>query len=494
MKKILVANRGEIALRIMRTCREMNIKTVAVFSEADRNALFVRFADEAYCIGPPASSQSYLVIDKIIDVARKSGADGVHPGYGFLSENAAFARRLEQEGIELIGPSAHSMEVMGDKLSAKETALKQNVPLVPGSEGAVNSLEEAKVVAREVGFPLLIKASAGGGGKGMRAVYNEESIDEELHLAMSEAKSAFGDPSVFIERYVTSPRHIEVQVLADKHGNCVYLFDRECSIQRRHQKVIEEAPASVLTPEMRKEMGECAVSLAKGCNYKGAGTVEFLVDDKMDFFFLEMNTRLQVEHPVTEMITGIDLVKQQILVARGEKLAFTQEDLKIRGHALEVRVYAEDPRNNFLPDIGKLQTYRRPQGPGVRVDDGFEEGMNIPIYYDPMIAKLVTYAEDRITAIQRMTRAIDEYEISGVATTLEFCRFAINHEAFVSGNFDTHFVKDHFKPEYLDEPQIANEVALAAFIGSIALSSASNSESSNVQQKPITSKWKINRR
>ena len=285
MKKILVANRGEIALRIMRTCREMNIKTVAVFSEADRNALFVRFADEAYCIGPPASSQSYLVIDKIIDVARKSGADGVHPGYGFLSENAAFARRLEQEGIELIGPSAHSMEVMGDKLSAKETALKQNVPLVPGSEGAVNSLEEAKVVAREVGFPLLIKASAGGGGKGMRAVYNEESIDEELHLAMSEAKSAFGDPSVFIERYVTSPRHIEVQILADKHGNCVYLFDRDCSIQRRHQKVIEEAPASVLTPEMRKKMGECAVSLAKGCNYKGAGTVEFLVDDKMDFLF-----------------------------------------------------------------------------------------------------------------------------------------------------------------------------------------------------------------
>ena len=494
MKKILVANRGEIALRIMRTCREMNIKTVAVFSEADRNALFVRFADEAYCIGPPASSQSYLVIDKIIDVARKSGADGVHPGYGFLSENAAFARRLEQEGIELIGPSAHSMEVMGDKLSAKETALKQNVPLVPGSEGAVNSLEEAKVVAREVGFPLLIKASAGGGGKGMRAVYNEESIDEELHLAMSEAKSAFGDPSVFIERYVTSPRHIEVQILADKHGNCVYLFDRDCSIQRRHQKVIEEAPASVLTPEMRKKMGECAVSLAKGCNYKGAGTVEFLVDDKMDFFFLEMNTRLQVEHPVTEMITGIDLVKQQILVARGEKLAFTQEDLKIRGHALEVRVYAEDPRNNFLPDIGKLQTYRRPQGPGVRVDDGFEEGMNIPIYYDPMIAKLVTYAEDRLTAIQRMTRAIDEYEISGVATTLEFCRFAINHEAFVSGNFDTHFVEDHFKPEYLDEPQIANEEALAAFIGSIAFSSASNNESSNVQQKPITSKWKINRR
>jgi len=493
MKKILVANRGEIALRIMRTCREMNIKTVAVYSEADRNALFVRFADEAYCIGSPASSQSYLVIDKIIDVAKKSGADGVHPGYGFLSENAAFARRLEQEGIELIGPSAHSMEVMGDKLAAKETALKQGVPLVPGSDGAVTDLEEAKAVAREVGFPLLIKASAGGGGKGMRAVYNEESIDEELKLAMSEAKSAFGDPSVFIERYVTSPRHIEVQVLADKHGNCVYLFDRECSIQRRHQKVIEEAPASILTPEMRKEMGECAVSLAKGCNYKGAGTVEFLVDDKMNFFFLEMNTRLQVEHPVTEMITDIDLVKQQILVARGEKLAFTQEDLQIRGHALEVRVYAEDPRNNFLPDIGTLQTYRRPQGPGVRVDDGFEEGMTIPIYYDPMIAKLVTFAEDRKSAIDRMTRAIDEYEISGVATTLEFCRFAINHDAFVSGNFDTHFVEQHFKPEYLDVPELDNEEALAAFIGSVALTEAGSVPSQGIQQ-PLTSKWKINRR
>lgn len=493
MKKILVANRGEIALRIMRTCREMNIKTVAVYSEADRNALFVRFADEAYCIGAPSSSQSYLVIDKIVDVAKKSGADGVHPGYGFLSENAAFARRLEQEGIELIGPSAHSMEVMGDKLAAKETALKQGVPLVPGSDGAVTDLEEAKAVAREVGFPLLIKASAGGGGKGMRAVYNEESIDEELHLAMNEARSAFGDPSVFIERYVTSPRHIEVQVLADKHGNCVYLFDRECSIQRRHQKVIEEAPASILTPEMRKEMGECAVSLAKGCNYKGAGTVEFLMDDKMNFFFLEMNTRLQVEHPVTEMITGIDLVKQQILVARGEKLGFKQEDLQIRGHALEVRVYAEDPRNNFLPDIGTLQTYRRPQGPGVRVDDGFEEGMTIPIYYDPMIAKLVTYAEDRKSAIDRMTRAIDEYEISGVATTLEFCRFAINHDAFVSGNFDTHFVEQHYKPEYLDAPQIENEEALAAFIGSVSMTDSKPAQSQGVQQ-PLTSKWKINRK
>ncbi len=493
MKKILVANRGEIALRIMRTCREMGIKTVAVYSEADRDALFVRFADEAYCIGPPASSQSYLVIDKIIDVAKKSGADGIHPGYGFLSENPEFARRLEHEKITLIGPPASAMEVMGDKLAAKATAEKQRVPLVPGSAGAVEDLEEAKRVAREVGFPLLIKASAGGGGKGMRAVYDEESIDEQLTLAMNEARSAFGDPSVFIERYVTSPRHIEIQVLADKHGNCVYLFERECSIQRRHQKVIEEAPSAILTPEMRKEMGECAVNLALGCAYVGAGTVEFLVDDRMNFYFLEMNTRLQVEHPVTELITDVDLVKQQILIADGEPLSFAQEDLKIRGHALEVRVYAEDPKNNFLPDIGTLTTYRRPQGPGIRLDDGFEEGMTIPIYYDPMIAKLCTFAEDRKGAIDRMTRAIDEYQISGVETTLEFCKFAINHEAFVSGKFDTHFVNDHFKPEALEPVDEVAEAALAAFVGA-TLGTSSGDRGVATEQRPIVSKWKINRR
>jgi len=493
MKKILVANRGEIALRIMRTCREMGIETVAVYSEADREALFVRFADEAYCIGPPASSQSYLVIDKIIEVAKKSGADGIHPGYGFLSENASFARRLEQENITLIGPPASAMEVMGDKLSAKATALKQNVPLVPGSDGAVKDLEEAKAVAREIGFPLMIKASAGGGGKGMRIVHEESAIDEQLHLAMSEAKSSFGDPSVFIERYVSGPRHIEIQVLADKHGNCIYLFERECSIQRRHQKVIEEAPSAILTPEMRKEMGECAVNLSKGCNYVGAGTVEFLVDDKMNFYFLEMNTRLQVEHPVTELITDVDLVKHQILIARGEELSIKQEDLQIRGHALEVRVYAEDPRNNFLPDIGTLKTYRRPQGPGIRLDDGFEEGMAIPIYYDPMIAKLCTFAEDRKSAIDRMTRAIDEYQISGVETTLEFCKFAINHDAFVSGKFDTHFVANHYKPEYLDEVNEQAEEALAAFLGATTADGSSNGTAA-VTQQPIVSKWKINRR
>lgn len=494
MNKILIANRGEIALRIMRTCKEMGIKTVAVYSEADRNALFVRFADEAYCIGPPASSQSYLDIEKIIAVAKQSNADGIHPGYGFLSENARFARRLEEENITLIGPPAHAMEVMGDKLAAKETAMKQGVPLVPGSAGAVKDLEEAKQVARQVGFPLLIKASAGGGGKGMRAVYDEASIDEQLTLAMNEARSAFGDPSVFIERYVTSPRHIEVQVMADKHGNCVYLFERECSIQRRHQKVVEEAPSSVLTPEMRKEMGECAVNLAKGCNYVGAGTVEFLVDDQLNFYFLEMNTRLQVEHPVTEMITDVDLVREQINVARGERLSFTQDALKIRGHALEVRVYAEDPKNNFLPDIGRLKTYRRPQGPGIRLDDGFEEGMEIPIYYDPMIAKLVTFAEDRDKAIDRMTRAIDEYEISGVATTLDFCRFAINHEAFRSGKFDTHFVTQHFKPEYLNQVNEESEIALAAFIAS-ELATSNLESNADVNNSPSNvSKWRMLRK
>lgn len=477
----------------MRTCREMGIATVAVYSEADRNALFVRFADEAYCIGPPASSQSYLDIEKIIDVAKRSRADGVHPGYGFLSENPKFARRLEEEGITLIGPPASAMEVMGDKLAAKETALRQNVPLIPGSDGAVEDLEVAKKVALDIGFPLLIKASAGGGGKGMRAVYDEASIDEQLTLAMNEARSAFGDPSVFIERYVSSPRHIEVQVMADTHGNCVYLFERECSIQRRHQKVVEEAPSAILTPEMRKEMGECAVNLAKGCNYVGAGTVEFLVDDQMNFYFLEMNTRLQVEHPVTEMITDVDLVREQINVARGEKLSFKQEDLQIRGHAVEVRVYAEDPRNNFLPDIGTLKTYRRPQGPGVRLDDGFEEGMDIPIYYDPMIAKLVTFAEDRDTAIDRMTRAIDEYQISGVTTTLGFCKFAINHEAFRSGKFDTHFVNDHFKPEYLDEVDERRERALAAFIGLTSSATSASTDEPAVEQATV-SKWRMMRK
>ena len=446
MQKILIANRGEIALRVMRSAREMGIKTVAVYSEADRDALHVRYADEAVYIGEAPSSKSYLVADKIIEACHKTGADGIHPGYGFLSENAAFARQVRDAGLILIGPSPEAMEVMGNKLSAKAAALKYNIPMVPGTDDAIKDINEAKLRAIEVGFPILIKAAAGGGGKGMRIVENAAHFEEQMALAVSEAVSAFGDGSVFIERYVSSPRHIEIQVLGDTHGNILHLFERDCSVQRRHQKVIEEAPSSVLTPEIREQMGKCAIDVARSVNYTGAGTVEFIMDEDLNFYFLEMNTRLQVEHPVTELITGIDLVKEQIRIARGEAINFKQADLKIKGHAIELRVYAEDPDNNFLPDIGTLQTYITPKGPGVRVDDGFEQGMEIPIYYDPMIAKLVTYGKDRQEAIERMLRAIDEYQITGITTTLGFGKFVMQHEAFISGKFDTHFVSKYFKP------------------------------------------------
>jgi acetyl-CoA carboxylase biotin carboxylase subunit len=390
IQKLLVANRGEIALRVMRSAREMGIKTVAIYSEADRQALHVQYADEAVCVGGPKSADSYLNMEAILAVCRNLDVDAIHPGYGFLSENARFAALVQAAGILFIGPSPESIELMGSKLAAKAAVALYNIPLVPGTDKAITDLEEAKQVATQVGFPILIKASAGGGGKGMRVVREVAHFEEQMKLAVSEAQSAFGDGAVFIEKYIAAPRHIEIQVLGDTHGNMVHLFERECSIQRRHQKVVEEAPSSVLTPEIRHQMGQCAVNVAKACNYLGAGTVEFLLDGQKNFYFLEMNTRLQVEHPVTEQITGLDLVKEQIKIAQGEPLSFSQQDLKITGHAMELRVYAEDPRNNFLPDIGKLTTYKRPQGPGVRVDDGFEEGMEIPIYYDPMIAKLVT--------------------------------------------------------------------------------------------------------
>lgn len=465
MKKILIANRGEIALRIMRSAKEMGILTVAVFSEADREALHVRYADEAIFIGPAPASQSYLVGQKIIDACLLTGAEGIHPGYGFLSENAEFARMVKDAGLILIGPSPEAMAIMGNKLSAKAAALKYQIPMVPGTEEAITDIEEAKRRAQEVGFPILIKAAAGGGGKGMRIVEELVAFEEQMQLAVSEAKSAFGDGAVFIERYVSSPRHIEIQILGDNYGNIVHLFERECSIQRRHQKVIEEAPSSVLSPEIRAKMGKCAVDVARSVNYTGAGTVEFILDENLDFFFLEMNTRLQVEHPVTELITGLDLVKEQIKIARGEKLSYSQEDLKINGHAIELRVYAEDPQHNFLPDIGVLKTYRTPKGNGVRVDDGFEQGMEIPVYYDPMIAKLITFGADRKEAIARMRRAISEYDITGIQTTLNFGKFVMEHEAFTSGNFDTHFVGKYFNPENKentdeDEALIAAIVAL----------------------------------
>lgn len=491
MKKILVANRGEIAMRVMRTCKEMGIKTVAVFSEADRLSPHVRFADEAVCIGPAPSNQSYLCADKIIEVAKKLGVDGIHPGYGFLSENADFSQAVSEAGLTFIGPRPHAIRVMGSKLAAKEAARSYNIPLVPGTESAVSDIEEAKSVAREIGYPILIKASAGGGGKGMRIVERDEDLDEQMGRAVSEALNAFGDGSVFIEKYVSSPRHIEIQVLADAHGNVIHLFERECSVQRRHQKVIEEAPSVILSPEIRVAMGKCACDVARSCDYLGAGTCEFIFDEQNNFYFLEMNTRLQVEHPVTELITGVDLVRQQILIAMGQPLSIKQEDLKIIGHAIQLRVYAEDPSNNFLPSIGKLQTYRAPKGVGVRVDDGYEEGMDIPIYYDPMIAKLITYGKDRNEAIARIIRAIDEYEIDGPSTTLSFGTFAFKHEAFVSGNFDTHFVKKHFSPEKLEQGS-EDEAKVAAMLIAQLLEkrqkSPKLSTSSNIVQ--IKSNWK----
>ncbi len=461
MNKILVANRGEIALRIMRTAKEMNIKTVAVYSEADRAMPFVRFADEAYCIGPAASSQSYLLADKIIQVAKECNADAIHPGYGFLSENAQFSKAVSDAGLIFIGPSAQSIEIMGSKISAKQAAKKFGVPMVPGTEDPLQSVEEAITIAAGIGYPILIRASAGGGGKGMRVVNSEAELAEQMQLAKSEALSAFGNDDVFIEKYVAAPKHIEIQLMGDQHGNYVYLFERECSIQRRHQKLIEEAPSSCLTASIREAMGTCAVAVAKACGYYGAGTVEFLVDEQLNFYFLEMNTRLQVEHCVTEMITGIDLVKAQIEVARGEVLSFKQEDLVINGHAIELRVCAEDPYNNFLPDTGKLELYTVPKGPGVRVDDGYEQGQAIPIYYDPMIAKLIVHAPTRNEAIQKMSRAIDEYHIKGIQTTLPFGKWAIHTDAFSDGNFDTKFIDTYFKSEFLQSEDVATQEVAA---------------------------------
>jgi acetyl-CoA carboxylase biotin carboxylase subunit len=494
IRKILVANRGEIALRVMRSAKEMGIKTVAIYSEADRQALHVRFADEAVCVGPPKSADSYLRGDKIIEICKQLNVDAIHPGYGFLSENANFARMVKEAGIILVGPSPEAMELMGSKLAAKAAVANYNIPMVPGTKDAITDIEDAKRIASEIGFPILIKASAGGGGKGMRVVNDAASFEEQMKMAVSEAISAFGDGAVFIEKYVGSPRHIEIQVLGDTQGNIVHLFERECSIQRRHQKVIEEAPSAILTPELREAMGQAAVNVAKACNYVGAGTVEFLMDENLNFYFLEMNTRLQVEHPVTEQITGLDLVKEQIKIAEGEPLSFKQEDLTINGHALELRVYAEDPKNNFLPDIGKLVEYKRPQGLGVRVDDGFEEGMDIPIYYDPMIAKLVTFGKDRNEAIEKMLRAIDEYQITGIETTLSFGKYVFTHEAFISGKFDTKFIDQHFTPEVLNNKPNQEEYKIAAALAAMLLEKKKPDVKANAEASAVaTSNWKKNR-
>jgi len=490
LTKILVANRGEIALRVMRSAREMGIQTVAVYSEVDRRAPHVLFADEAVCVGPAPSSESYLRGSEIVRVAKELGVDGIHPGYGFLSENAAFAAEVEAAGMTFIGPRKHAIEIMGDKLSAKDAVKDFEVPLVPGSEGEVQDVQEALAIAASIGFPVMIKASAGGGGKGMRIVHEAEEFESQMKRAISEATNSFGNGAVFVEKYIQNPRHIEIQVLADEYGNVVHLFERECSIQRRHQKVIEEAPSVVLTSELREAMGKAAVNVAKACDYRGAGTVEFIFEPGGTFYFLEMNTRLQVEHPVTEQITGVDLVKAQIRVAQGEQLWFSQENLKIQGHALEVRVYAENAAENFLPSIGTLLEYKRPQGLGIRVDDGLEEGMEVSIYYDPMIAKLITFGADRAEAIARMKRAISEYRISGVRTTLDFADYVMDHEAFISGDFDTHFVEKYFTPDVLQ----GNDAAVES-IGAMALASLLQVQKGQqkIQKNGTTSRWKANR-
>ena len=490
MKKVLIANRGEIARRVIRTLKKMNIKSIAIYSDADKEAPHVLEAEQAFYVGESPSSESYLRQDRIIEICKREKIDGVHPGYGFLSENAEFANKLKAIGVKLIGPSAASMDVMGDKLKAKQAVKSFNVPLVPGVDEAIADVQKAKAIAKEIKYPILIKASAGGGGKGMRLVNAEEEFEEQMQMAQNEARSSFGNDAVFIEKFVEKPRHIEIQVFADQFGNVVYLFERECSIQRRHQKVVEEAPSSILSESLRAKMGEAAISVCRSCEYEGAGTVEFLMDADLNFYFLEMNTRLQVEHPVTEEITGLDLVEWQIRIARGEKLPKSQDELKINGHAIEIRVYAEDSLNGFVPDIGRLNKYVRPKGTGIRVDDAFEEGMDIPIYYDPMIAKLVVWAENRDECIQKCIDAVNEYQIAGVKTTLDFGLFVLKHEAFRSGDFDTNFINTHL-PNSNDIPASMKDVS-GALLGSLnqIWSDLIDRKNKDFESNKITESWK----
>jgi acetyl-CoA carboxylase, biotin carboxylase subunit len=490
IQKILIANRGEIAIRVMRTCREMDIQTVAVYSDADRTSLHVRYAHEAYYIGEAPSSESYLNIDKIIDAAKKSGADAIHPGYGFLSENPTFALRCAEEGIIFIGPSAEVMLTMGDKIRAREAMKNANIPVVPGTEGSIADENEALVYIRKIGLPVMIKAAAGGGGKGMRLVHHEKDIESSLRAARSEAKASFGDDSVYIEKYITSPHHIEFQILMDEYGNAVHLFERECSVQRRHQKMIEETPSPLMTPELRKIMGDTAVAAAKAVNYLGAGTIEFLVDDQLNFYFLEMNTRLQVEHPITERTTGVDLVKQQIKIAQGKPLAFTQEDLVQRGHAIECRINAEDPDNNFMPAPGKVHKIKEPSGLGIRIDGYVYEGYDIPIYYDSMISKLIVWGKTREIAIKRMRRALYEYKITGVKTSVKFLEKIMQCDDFVEGKYDTHFIennRENLNGEVETGVEIEDMVIISAYIDYLErLSKVHTSK----EFQPAQSRWK----
>jgi acetyl-CoA carboxylase biotin carboxylase subunit len=443
IKKILVANRGEIAVRIIRSCREMGISTVAVYSEADRKSLHVRYADEAYFIGPSPSSESYLSIKKIIEVAKKSKSDAIHPGYGFLSENAEFAKICRKEKIIFIGPSAQAIATMGDKITARQTMINAGVPVVPGTWKKLNTEKEILDVLDDIGLPIMVKASAGGGGKGMRLVKSEKDLLSAVKAARSEALSSFGDDSVYVEKYIESPHHIEFQILADSHGHTIHLCERECSIQRRHQKVIEETPSPIMNPELRDKMGKAAIAAAKAVSYEGAGTIEFLVDNKGNYFFLEMNTRLQVEHPITERVVGIDLVKEQINIANGLHLDYKQEDISQFGHAIECRIYAEDPEKNFMPSPGVVKHISRPNGLGIRTDGYVYEGFEIPIYYDPMISKLIVWGNNREEAIKRMRRALFEYKITGVKTSISFLEKVMSSKDFRDGIYDTHFIDNH---------------------------------------------------
>lgn len=487
-KKILIANRGEIACRVIRACRELGIRTVAVYSDADKAALHVRMADEAHHIGPAPSAESYLRSEKILAAAKASGADAIHPGYGFLSENAGFVREATVAGITFIGPPPEAMEAMGGKISARKIAIEAGVPVVPGTTAPLASFEEARETAASFGYPVMLKASAGGGGKGMRLVTEEGELRSALETARSEAAASFGDDSVYIEKAIVRPRHIEIQIFSDTHGNHVHLGERECSIQRRHQKVIEEAPSPINSAELREKMGECAVKVAKAVNYVGAGTVEFLVSDvDRSFYFLEMNTRLQVEHPVTELVTGIDLVREQIFVAAGRELSFTQETVALRGHAIECRVYAEDPEAGFLPSPGKITRLRLPQGPGVRDDGGIYEGAEVSIYYDPMISKFAVYGRDRTEAIERMRRALLEYEVDGIKTTLPFFREVMHDEAFVRGELDTGFINGFMERRREFAP--GRDALDAAIIAAALHYQNSNSTAKAVTEQRPQSRW-----
>lgn len=497
IRKILIANRGEIALRVIRSCKELGKQTVAVYSTPDADAPHVLHADESVHLGPAASSESYLVIDKIIQAAKDTGADAIHPGYGFLSENADFSKRCEEEGIIFIGPKPKAIRLMGDKTAARELMSKADVPFPPGTKKELEDIEEAERIADEIGYPVLVKAAAGGGGKGMRIIDKKEDFKSGIKGAKSEARNAFGDDRVYIEKYLVEPHHVEFQILADEHGNVYHIYDRECSIQRRHQKVIEEAPCPIMTPELRAEMSKAAISAAKAVDYVSAGTIEFLVDADRNFYFLEMNTRLQVEHPVTELTTGLDLVALQILVAEGKELPFSQEEVTQTGHAIECRIYAEDPRENFLPSTGKLTKHRIPSGNGIRVDAGVEEGQSVTIDYDPMISKLCAYGRDRQHAIRRMLRALDEYEIAGCRTTIPFCKYVLRHEAFTSGDYDTHFVPDHFSAEKLDAGNDDPDEVKALAAALLKSSNTSEDESVSLDQSSkngVASVWWKQRR